>query len=141
MNTPAHAAPGSPVEKLGISAGHVVQEFGWDEDVDDEFRMVVEEVTGSEPEDEEYTGVADAILLWWREDDGDLVDALVDALTTLADGGTIILLTPKAGRDGEVDASEVEESALTAGLHASGSMSAGRDWGATRLVAARTVRR
>lgn len=129
------------MHKLGIGAGHVVQEFGYDDDVDHDFRSAVEELAGSELEDEDYGGVADAVLMWWRDGDGDLADALVDVLTTLADGGTIVLLTPKAGRDGEVDASDVEESALTAGLHASGSMSAGADWAATRLIASRTVRR
>ena len=38
-----------------------------------------------------------------REDDGDLVDALVDAITPLADHGVIWLLTPKAGRAGHVE--------------------------------------
>ena len=37
----------------------------------------------------------DAVLLWWREDDGDLTDALVDAITLLADDGVIWLLTPE----------------------------------------------
>lgn len=141
MNTPAQAGPHGPVAKLGFGSGQVVQEFGYDDDVDDDLRFAVEDVIASELEDEDYTGVADGILMWWREGDGDLVDALVDSLTTLAEGGSIVLLTPKAGRPGEVDASLVEESALTAGLHASGSVNAGADWTATRLVAPRTARR
>jgi len=32
--------------------------------------------------------------------DGDLVDALVDAITLLSDSGVVWLLTPKTGRDG-----------------------------------------
>ena len=55
-------------------------------------------------------------MLWWRDDDGDLVDALVDALTSLADGGTIWLLSPKAGRAGHIEPSDVTEAAPTAGL-------------------------
>ncbi len=141
VNTPAQAAQHGPVNKLGLSAGQVVQEFGYDGDVDDELRFAIEEVISSELEDEDYSGVADAILIWWREGDGDLVDTLVDALPTLAEGAPIILLTPKAGRDGEVEASEVEEATVTAGLHASGTVNACRDWTGTRLVTPRTGRR
>ena len=74
-------------------------------------------------------------MIWWRDDDGDLVDAVVDALTNLADHGFIVVLTPKAGRPGHVDASDIEEAATTAGLHTSGSVNACDDWAATRLVA------
>jgi hypothetical protein len=53
----------------------------------------------------------------------------------------VLLLTPKSGRDGHVQPSEIEEAALTAGLHATTSVSAGTDWIATRLVAPRGGRR
>ena len=95
----------------------------------------------SELEDEDYGDVADAVILWWREDDGDLIDALVDALTNLAEGGFIVLLTPKSGRDGHVDAADIQEAALTAGLHASGGTNAVRDWTGSRLVAPKSARR
>ena len=72
-----------------------------------------------------YDDVVDVVLLWWRDGDGDLVDALVDALTPLADGGYIWLLTPKAGRDGHVEPSEIGEAAPTAGLSQTSSVSAG----------------
>ena len=75
------------------------------------------------------------MVLWWREDDGDLIDALVDALTNLAERGFIVLLTPKSGRVGHVDAADIQEAALTAGLHASGGTNAVRDWTGSRLVA------
>ena len=136
----AAAANGS-VAKLGFAAGQLVQEFGYDQDVDDNFRLAIEELCGSELEDENYADVADAVVLWWREDDGDLIDALVDALTNLAEGGFILLLTPKSGRDGHVDASDIQEAALTAGLHASGSTNAVRDWTGSRLVAPKSARR
>jgi hypothetical protein len=80
------------------------------------------------------------VLLWWRDGDGDLVDALVDALTPLADGGYIWLLTPKAGRASHVEPSEIGEAAPTAGLSQTSSVSAGRDWLGTRLVAPRARR-
>ena len=135
------AATNGLVAKLGFAAGQVVQEFGYDHDVDDEFRLAIEELCGSELEDENYGDVADAVVLWWREDDGDLIDALVDGLTNLAEGGFIVLLTPKAGRDGFVDAADIQEAALTAGLHGSGSTNAARDWNGSRLVAPKSARR
>jgi hypothetical protein len=119
----------------------VVQEFGYDADVDDDFRFALEELTNTDLEDEDYGDVADAVLIWWREGDGDLVDAIVDGLTNLADAGFIVVLTPKAGRAGHLDASELEEAATTAGLHTSGAVNACEDWTATRLVAPRTARR
>jgi Protein of unknown function (DUF3052) len=139
----AHAAATKGlVAKLGFAAGQIVTEFGYDQDVDDEFRLAIEELCGSELEvGEDYGDVADAVVLWWREDDGDLIDALVDGLTNLAEGGFIVLLTPKAGRDGHVDASDVQEATLTAGLHASGSANATGEWNGHRLVAPKTDRR
>ncbi|HYN28587.1 MAG TPA: DUF3052 domain-containing protein [Dermatophilaceae bacterium] len=125
----------STVERLGFAPGQVVQEFGYDEDVADDFRFRVEDLCGTELEDEDYTGEADAVLLWWRDGDGDLADALVDMVGILGELGFVVLLTPKPGRDGEVDASEVDESAVTTGLHASGTFSVGGDWRATKLVA------
>lgn len=129
------------VAKLGFAAGQVVQEFGYDEDVDDDVRLAIEGVCGSELEEEDYADVADAVVLWWREDDGDLVDALVDGLTNLAEGGFIVLLTPKAGRVGHVDPSDIQEATLTAGLHLSGSSNAAGEWNGSRLVAPKTDRR
>ena len=138
----AHAAATKGlVAKLGFAAGQVVQEFGYDEDVDDDFRVAIEELCGSELVEEDYGDVADAVVLWWREDDGDLVDALVDGKTNLAQGGFIVLLTPKAGRTGHVDASDIQEATLTAGLHASGSTNAAGEWNGHRLVAPKTDRR
>jgi hypothetical protein len=80
------------------------------------------------------------VLLWWRDGDGDLFDALADALTPLADGGYIWLLTPKAGRPNYVEPSEIGEAAPSAGLSQTSSVSAGRDWLGTRLVAPRSRR-
>jgi hypothetical protein len=125
----------SPAERLGFKPGQVVQEIDWDEDGDEELRSSVEAVTGSELVGEDYEDVVDVVLLWWREGDGDLVDALVDARTVLADGGHIWLLTPKAGRGGYVEPSDIGEAAPTAGLSQVSSMSAAGEWTGTRLVA------
>jgi hypothetical protein len=127
--------------KLGLRQGQVVQELGWDEDCDDDLRRAVEALTGSELVDEDYDDVVDVVLLWWREDDGDLVDALVDGLTSLADGGVVWLLTPKAGRNGHVEPSDIGEAAPTAGLSQTSTVSAAPDWSGTRLVAPRSARR
>jgi hypothetical protein len=121
-------------ERLGLKPGQVVQEIGWDEDVDDELRDSIEDLTGNELLDEESDDVVDVVLMWWRDGDGDLFDALSDAMRALADGGRIWLLTPKAGRDGHVEPSDIGEDAATAGLSQTSSISAAPDWSGTRLV-------
>jgi hypothetical protein len=121
-------------ERLGLKPGQVVQEIGWDEDVDDELRDSIEDLTGNELLDEDADDVVDVVLLWWRDGDGDLFDALSDAMRALADGGQIWLLTPKAGRDGHVEPSDIGEDAATAGLSQTSSISAAPDWSGTRLV-------
>ena len=139
--TAESAADQSMAGRLGFRPGQVVQEFGYDDDVDAELRAAVEDLTGNELADEDVQDVVDGAIYWWREGDGDLVDALVDALTNLADGGVIWLLTPKSGRDGHVESSEIEESAPTAGLHATSTISACPDWTGTRLATPRGGRR
>ncbi|MCL6538749.1 MAG: DUF3052 domain-containing protein [Acidothermus sp.] len=128
-------------EKLGFAAGQVVQEIGYDSDVDEDLRRAIVEVTGNELVDADYDDVVDAVLLWFRDGDGDLVDALVDALTSLADGGTVWLLSPKAGRPGHVEPSDITEAAPTAGLSQTSTVSVGRDWSGVRLVTPRSRRR
>ena len=138
--TPGGADTKDAGGRLGLSRGDVVQEFGWDEDVDDDLRMQIEDAVDGDLVDGDYGNVVDAVLLWWREDDGDLVDSLVDALTDLADGGVIWLLTPKVGRPGEVEAADITEAAPVAGLAVTTTMSISPDWTATRLVAPKTPR-
>jgi hypothetical protein len=121
-------------ERLGIEPGMVVQERGWDEDTDDELRDAIADRSGNEMVDEDADDVVDVVLLWWREDDGDLVDTLVDALHPLADSGVIWLLTPKSGREGHVSPSDISEAAPTAGLSQTSSISAAHDWSGARLV-------
>ena len=122
-------------DRLGLKPGMVVQELGWDEDVDDHIRMEIENVIDADLVDGNHGDVVDAVLLWWRDDDGDLVDALVDSLTDLAGGGAIWLLTPKIGRPGAVDAAEVAEGAPIAGLSTTTTVALGKEWTATKLVA------
>jgi len=127
-------------ERLGIQPGMVVQEFGYDEDVDEQLRAAIVERSGSELADEDADEVVDVVLLWWRDGDGDLVDALVDAIGPLADNGVVWLLTPKAGRPGHVEPSDISEAAPTAGLAQTSSISAARDWAGARLVAPKAAR-
>jgi hypothetical protein len=134
------AGNASVAERLGIEPGMVVQELGWDEDVDDGARATIEEQIGSELLDEDADEVVDIVLLWWREDDGDLVDALMDAMGPLADNGVIWVLTPKTGRDGHVEPSEIAEAVPTAGLAQTSSVSIGSDWSATRLVSPKSAK-
>ena len=129
---------GSPASRLGFTAGTVVQELGWDNDTDDALRVSVEDAIDAEMVDGDYGNVVDAVVLWWREEDGDLVDGLVDSLTDLVGGGVIWLLTPKVGRPNSVDASDIAEAAPVAGLAHTTTVSVSKDWSATRLVAPRT---
>lgn len=123
-----------PAVLLGFKEGDLIQEFGYDEDVDFDLREDLEEHTGSELLDEEDQEVVDAVLFWWREGDGDLVDALVDSLTTLDEGGVVWVLTPKAGREGYVAPADLQEAAPTAGLRVTTTAAACPEWAATRLV-------
>jgi hypothetical protein len=130
----------SLAERLGIQPGMVVMEIGYDEDADDELRDAIAERSGSELVGPDSDDVVDVVLLWWREDDGDLVDALVETLSPLAESGTVWLLTPKVGRDGHVEPSEISEAAPTAGLQQTSTISAARDWAGARLVAPKAGR-
>ena len=126
--------------RLGLRPGNVVQELGYDDDCDDALRDSVTQVTGSPMVDEDHEDVVDVVLLWWRDDDGDLVDALVDSLNSLDDGGVVWLLTPKVGRDGHVEPGDIGDAAPTAGLHQTSSVSAAPEWSGTRLVTRRSGR-
>lgn len=117
----------------------VIQELGWDEDTDDALRVAIEDAIDGDMVDGDYGNVVDAVLLWWRKEDGDLVDGLVDSLTDLVGGGAIWLLTPKVGRPNAVDASDVAEAAPIAGLSQTTTAAISKDWAATRLVAPKTL--
>lgn len=140
MSGTAAAAGSGPASRFGLQPGMMVQELGWDEDVDEDLRASIQAITGSSLVDDEHGDVVDAVLLWWRTDDGDLVDSLVDSLTDLGEGGVIWLLTPKVGRPNHVDPSDIAEAAPTAGLKTTTSLPVGSDWSATKLVAPKSAR-
>ncbi|KRF28717.1 hypothetical protein ASG94_21005 [Nocardioides sp. Soil805] len=116
----------------------VIQELGWDNDVDDELRVSIEDTIDADMVDGDYGNVVDTVILWWRRDDGDLVDGLVDALTDLVGGGAIWLLTPKVGRPQSVDAADIAEAAPIAGLSQTTTAAVSAEWQASRLVAPKT---
>ena len=117
----------------------VIQELGWDSDTDDQLRISIEDAIDADMVDSDYGNVVDAVILWWRDEDGDLVDGLVDALTDLVGGGAIWLLTPKIGRPNAVDAADIAEAAPIAGLAQTTALTVSKDWAATRLVAPKSV--
>lgn len=130
----AKAPEESIAEQLELKDGDYVQEFGYDDDVDADLRERIEAAIGSELFDEDAQEVVDAVVLWWRDGDGDLVDELVDVQTTLDDGGIVWLLTPKAGCDDHVSPADIQEAASTAGLHVTSAARVSSDWSVSRLV-------
>jgi Protein of unknown function (DUF3052) len=124
------------LDRLGIEAGMVVQEVGYDDDVDFELREAIENRIDDDLVDEDSDEVIDVVLLWFRNFDGDLVDALLDAIAPLAATGVIWLLTPKRGQDGYVEPSDISEAAPIAGLSQTSLLPLG-EWTGARLVARR----
>ena len=125
---------------LHLEPGLTVQELNWDEDAEDALRAGIEAIVGSEMVDEDFDDVVDVVVMWWRDEDGDLVDGLVDAIGPLADHGVIWLMTPKPGRDGHIESEDIADAAPTAGLQQTSTISAGSNWQGTRLVAPRSKR-
>ncbi|MDO4900062.1 DUF3052 domain-containing protein [Actinomyces sp.] len=121
---------------FGFAPGLIIQEFGYDDDVDEALRQAAEAQTGTELVDEYFEDVADSAIIWWRDDDGDvddLTDLLVDAQTNLDGDGLVWVLTPKARTTGAVDATEIEEAARTAGMHATSAAAMGERWSGIRV--------
>lgn len=118
---------------LGFEPDTVIQELGWDDDVDNALRDDIEKVTGNALVDGDVGEVVDGVILWWRDGDGDLIDALVDALTDLVENGHIWLLTPKVGRENYVENADISEAAPVAGLATTSTLTASDDWAATRM--------
>jgi len=129
-------SPAATVERLGIKQDQLILEVGFDDtDCDKTLRQAIISKSGTEFLDATAQEVVDAVILWWRDGDGDLVDELVDALTYLTEDGPIWLFTPKVGRSGYVEASDIQDAAPTAGMSQTTSFPASADWSATRLVA------
>ena len=126
---------------MGFAKGELVLEIGYRADCDDALRADIAAITGTAFLEEITNDVVDAVLLWFREDDGDLVDELMDAVTYLSETGPIWVLTPKVGRDGHVEPSDIQDAAPTCGLSQTSTLAVAKDWTATRLVARKAGKR
>jgi len=123
-----------------VSAGTQVQSLNEDDDIAEDLLDAVTSASGTELVPEDSDDVVDIVLLWWREDDGDLANALIDARRQLSDDGVIWLLTPKAGRDGHVEPSDVLDAVPTAGPVQTSTLSVAQEWSGQRLAAPKSQR-
>lgn len=119
---------------LNVKKGQVVQELGWDEDADSRISEALEEELGEHLLEEDTLEIVDVVLLWWREEDGDLVDGLITANRSLDEDGYIWLLTPAPEHPGSIEPGVVAESAQLAGMVQTSSERLG-DWQGACLVA------
>jgi hypothetical protein len=126
---------------MGLAKGDLVLEVGFDSDCYSTLRDEIRGITETELIENSTTDVVDAVIIWWRDGDGDLVDELMDAITYLAENGSIWVLTPKVGRDGHVEPSDIQDAAPLAGLSQTSTIALAKDWSATRLVARKSFKR
>ena len=126
---------------MGLAKEDLVLEVGRDSDCDSTLRDELMSITGTTFLEGSTSEVVDAVIIWWREGDGDLVDELMDALTYLVENGAIWVMTPKAGRAGHVEPSDIQDAAPIAGLSVTSTIALAKDWTATRLVARKAGKR
>ena len=126
---------------MGLAKDDLILEVGRDSDCDSTLRDQLMAITGTQFLEGSTSEVVDAVIIWWREGDGDLVDELMDALTYLSETGPIWVFTPKVGRDGHVEPSDIQDSAPIAGLSVTSTIALAKDWTATRLVARKAGKR
>jgi Protein of unknown function (DUF3052) len=126
---------------MGFEPGELVLEIGRGSDSDDSLRSEIAATIGTPLIEGQTSEVVDAVIIWWRDGDGDLEDELVDALTYLSESGPVWLLTPKAGRDGHVEPSDIQSAAPNVGLSQTSTLSVATDWTASRLVARKSAKR
>jgi hypothetical protein len=126
---------------MGFAKDDLVLEVGHDLDCDSTIRDQIMAITGTAFLEGSTSEVVDGVLLWWRDGDGDLVDELMDGLTYLSETGPIWVLTPKAGRAGHVEPSDIQDAAPIAGLSQTSTIALAGDWAATRLVARKAGKR
>jgi hypothetical protein len=126
---------------MGFAKDDLILEVGRDSDCDLAIREHIMSITGTAFLEGETSDVVDAVVMWWRDGDGDLVDELMDALAYLSDVGSIWVLTPKAGRALHVEPSDIQDAAPIAGLVQTSTIALAGDWSATRLVARKAGKR
>jgi len=119
---------------MGLQPGMIAMEIGFDDDVDEDLRDAIVDHTGEELVSEDSDEVVDIVLIWYRDGDDDLTDLLVDAISPLADDGAIWLMTPKRGRPGYVETSDISEASSVAGLSQTSIVTVSAEWSGNRLV-------
>ena len=125
------------VSEMGFKEEQVIQEFGWDEDVDENLRQAIMDQIDDDLADEDFTGMSDGALIWWRDDDGnavDLSDLRMDAMGNMDEGGRIWVLSPIASDPQAVDPRLIEEAAKTAGMNPTTSEVVSPQWAGTQIV-------
>ena len=124
-------------EEFGFRTGDLIQEWLWDDDVDDTIREKIETLTGEELVDDDYDSAVDGVIIWWRDGDDEdaLSDTIVDAYAVLGQDGPFWVLTPKPGRSGAPASNTVQNAAKTAGMNASMPLTVSDDWNGIRLRA------
>ena len=127
--------------RMGFAQGEHILEIGYGADCDDALRADIKQIVATEFHENTTDEVVDAVILWFRDNDGDLVDELMDAITYLSETGPIWVLTPKVGRDGHVEPSDIQDAAPLCGLSQTSTLAVAKDWTATRLVARRASKR
>ncbi len=127
------------MSSLGFASGSVIQEFGYDDDVDEAVRAQIEEETGQELVDEDYRDIVDGAVAWWRDEDGDvddLADLFLDMKANLeSDMSPCWVLVPGTRSPGYVTADVIKDAAETAGLMATTSVAVGAAWMGVKLTA------
>ena len=127
------------MSSLGFASGSVIQEFGYDDDVDEAVRAQIEEETGQELVDEDYRDIVDGAVAWRRDEDGDvddLADLFLDMKANLeSDVSPCWVLVPGTRSPGYVTADVIKDAAETAGLMATTSVAVGAAWMGVKLTA------
>lgn len=128
--TPTQAA------ELGFKKDDIIQEWLWDEDVDEGVRDAISSITGQDFVDEDYDGAVDGAIIWWRDGDDEdaLTDDVVDAEALLDPDSPFWIIVPKPGRDGAASPSVIQNAAKSAGMNPAKPMSLSADWNAVRLL-------
>ncbi len=138
--SPVGPDAGAVSTQLDLKPGMVVQELGWDDDVDEDLRQAIMDAIDGDLVEEPDDAV-DVVILWARADDGDIIDLLIDSLTDLAPTGFIWVLSPKVGRDGHVPQADLSEGAVAGGLSLTTTASVSREWSAHKIVRPKNGRR
>ncbi len=125
------------VQEFGFRPGDIVQEWLWDDDVDEGLRTQIQNLTGEDLVDEDYDSSVDGIIIWWRDGDEEeeLADTIMDATGLVKDGAPFWIITPKPGREGNTSPTTLQSAAKTAGMNAATPLTVSEDWNGVRLRA------